>query len=152
MRKKISRAVAVGVLLFIVFGIIMLTNKVEYSLCLSVLSRSANITNFATMYVTVAAYIVAFIFALIIGVFVMAALPIRSNICIHFGEDTMPMYLSHLIVFMVCALIVDKENWIIASAISFLAMIGCLVVFSTDRYKKGFNRVFSIIKRSILKK
>lgn len=152
LRKKINRAVAFGVLLLIMLGIMSVTSKLEYSLCLSVLSRGANVTSFNNWYTAVAAHFVVFIFTLITGVLVMAVLPERSKLFERFGKDTMPMYLSHLIVFMACGFIVDKGNWVMAIAISFLAMVGCLVVFSTDLYEKAFNYVLSISKRVALKK
>ena len=152
LRKKINRAVAFGVLLLIILGIMSVTSKLEYSLCLSVLSRGANVTSFNNWYTAVVAHFVVFIFTLITGALVMVVLPERGKLFEHFGKDTMPMYLSHLIVFMACGFVVDKGNWVMAIAISTLAMVGCLVVFSTDLYEKAFNYVLSISKNVILKK
>lgn len=152
LRKKINRAVAFGVLLLIMLGIMSVTSKLEYGLCLSVLSRGANVTSFDNWYTAVVTYFVVFNLTVITGVLVMVVLPERGKLLEHFGKDTMPMYLSHLIIFMACGFVVDKGNWIMASAISFLAMVGCLVVFSTDLYEKVFNHAFSVIKRVILKK
>lgn len=152
LKKRINRGVAFGVLLFIILATITVTSKLEYGLCLSVLSRGANVTSFDNGHTAVAVYFVVFILTMITGIFVMIVLPERSKLFECFGKDTMPMYLSHLIVFMACGFIVDKVNQVIAIVISIVAMLGCLVVFSTDQYEKAFNYVLSISKNVILKK
>lgn len=152
LKKRINRGLAFVALLLIMLGTMSATSKFEYGLCLSVLSRGANVTSFDNWYTAVAVYFVVFILTVITGMLVMVVLPEKSRLFEHFGKDTMPMYLSHSIVFLACAFIVDKGNWVMAIAVSALSMVGCLVVFSTNLYEKAFNYVLSISKNVILKK
>lgn len=152
LKKRINRRFAFGALLLMIIVTITLTSKLEYGLCLSVLSRVANVTSFDNWYTAVAIYFAVFILTVIAGIFVMVVLPERGKLFERFGKDTMPMYLSHLVVFMACGFIVNKGNWVMAIAISTVVMVGCLVVFSTDLYEKAFNCVLFTSKNVILKK
>lgn len=152
LKKRLNRGLAFGALLLLMLGIMSVTSKLEYGLCLSVLSRGANVTSFDNWYTAVATYFVVFILTVITGVLVMVVLPERGKLFERFGKDTMPMYLSHLLVFLACGFMVDKGNSVMAITISAFAMIGCLVVFSTDLYEKAFNYVLSISKNALLKK
>lgn len=150
-KKRIARKVAIITLLVLLIVTVIVSKKLDYSLCLSILTRSANISNFNSRIVAIVSYFITFILTLIVSILVIIVIPEKSRLLEHFGRDTMPMYLSHLIVFMACGFLIDKGNWSIAVIVLTIMMFGSLALFSSNFYEKNFNKILGTITKFMIK-
>lgn len=151
-RCKIPRWLARTGLTIILLLLISISFKMDwYSTALTVLSRGANIENFTHWYIAPIAYTVALIGTAIVMLLVMNSLPNRCTWLEKQGTDTMPMYLSHLILFMVAGYLVNKNNWMITVGVSITSIILSLWLFSREWYRNIFHRVLNCIENWIIK-
>lgn len=149
--KKINKVVA-RCLLFVVFAVILfVTWKTEwYSVALSVLSRNADTNSFSHWYYAPIAYLIVFLISSLMMILIINSLPNQCKWLEKQGTDTMPMYLSHLIVFMAVGYMLNKSNWIVTVGLCFAFMVISLVVFSSKWYRNLFNNCFDGIKKAIM--
>lgn len=146
--KKIA-VLGLGIeLVIVIFG----AKFTDYNLWLSVLSRTATAQSFSEWYFAPISYAFVFVISCVTCFLVLNSIPEKNSFLENQGKDTMPMYISHLIVFMVIGFCVNKGNWMIAASISFIAMIMCLLLFSTALYRNLFNSVLKFINSFIFKK
>ena len=151
-RKKISKSVARIALVVILVIMIIISWKTEwYRLALSVLSRGANIDSFEHWYFAPVVYLIGLIFTSFVMLLVLNAIPEKCVWLEKQGTDTMPMYLSHLILFMAVGYLLNKNNWIVTVGVSFVFIIISLLLFSTNWYRKLFNGVMGGIKKLIFR-
>lgn len=137
-------------LVFIMLIFLFISWKADwYSLALSVLSRRANIESFTQWYFGPLVYFVNFIFTSVTMLLVINAIPEKCEWLEKQGSDTMPMYLSHLILFMAVGYLLNKNNWIITVVVSLLFIIVSLFLFSANWYRKLFNCVIKGIKKCV---
>lgn len=151
-KGKIGKAAARIALMLILFILIAISWKSDwYSMALSVLSRGANVDSFSHWYIAPATYLLVFISTSIVMILVMNAIPEQFRWLEKHGMDTMPMYLSHLILFMVVGYLVVKNNWIKTVSVSVLCIAISLVLFTADWYKRLFNGAIVGIKGLVFK-
>lgn len=148
----LSKKIAIICLLLEGVAIVYVAKFIDYKLWLSVLSRSATIYDFDKWYFCALAYFVVLIITIITCGLVINVVPTRCSFLEKQGEDTMPMYMSHLVVFLILGYVVNKSNWIIATSISLGAIIFCVLVFSTSLYRKCFDTTFKYINSLIFRK
>lgn len=67
------------------------------------------------------------------------------------GRDTLPLYLSHLVVFMGVSMMTNRAEASLARLICIVATIGSVVVFSSIKYRHWFNRLMNTIRHVVLK-
>ena len=145
MPKKVARIALVVICVIVVLS----TRVIDYSIALSVLSRSATIEAFSSWYYAPIIYFGVFVATSLVCILVMNAIPDKCGWLEKQGTDTMPMYISHLILFMAIGYLVDKGNRWIAIGISIGAMIISLWLFSRVWYRTIFNKVLYFSRRII---
>lgn len=151
-RKKINKATARILLSILLLILIFISWKTDwYSIALSVLSRGANVDTFTRWYLAPLAFFITFIVTSAVMFLVMNALPERCIWLENQGTDTMPMYLSHLILFMAVGYLLNKNNWVITVGVSGTFIIISLFLFSTNWYRKLFNGAMGGIKKLIFR-
>lgn len=149
-KDKINKSIARILLLVIIVLFIVISYKVQwYSIALSVLSRGANSDSFSSWYIAPIVYLGVFLSASIVMFLVINAIPEQCRWLEKHGKDTLPMYLSHLILFMAGSYFINKNNWGMTVAASIIFIILSLVLFSSDLYRKIFNTVMGKIKNLI---
>lgn len=94
----------------------------------------------------------ALIFSLIIGFVFLNAVPKSNKVLERIGEDTMPLYLSHLVIFMAFTSLKSWFSWSTASVIAIICVIFSIVAFSSQLYRKLFNGLMKTINRLIFLK
>lgn len=147
-RRKIRKVVARIALAILLLILIIISWKTDwYSLTLSVLSRGASVDVFTNWYFGPLVYFTTFVLTSAVMLLVMNAIPERCAWLEKQGTDTMPMYLSHLILFMAVGYLLNKNNWIITVGVSVAFIIVSLFLFSTNWYRKLFNGVLGGIKK-----
>lgn len=147
-RRKIRKVVARIALAILLLILIIISWKTDwYSLTLSVLSRGASVDVFTNWYFGPLVYFTTFVLTSVVMLLVMNAIPERCAWLEKQGTDTMPMYLSHLILFMAVGYLLNKNNWIITVGVSAAFIIVSLFLFSTNWYRKLFNGVMGGIKK-----
>ena len=122
-----------------------------YADVLSVLSRGADIDSFSHWYLAPLYYAGALISAIAVIFLVLHAVPEKCAWLEKQGTDTMPMYLSHLILFMAVGYLVNKNNWILTVVVSVLGILASLAIFSSGWYRKVFNRLIGGVKKALLR-
>ena len=132
----ISRIV---IILFLVMSIILLFNQDIYSEWLSIFTR--NMPYGVGVVKGIIYNSVAIVIALMLGLLFLNAIPKHNKILEHIGQDTMPLYLSHLILFMAFGFVKGHFNWIISSAIAVACIVFSIVFFSSRIYRNCFNAV-----------
>lgn len=151
-RRKIRKVVARITLAILLLILIFISWKTDwYSLAFSVLSRGATVDVFTNWYFGPLVYFITFILTLAVMLLVMNAIPERCTWLEKQGTDTMPMYLSHLILFMAVGYLINKNNWIITVGVSGAFIIVSLFLFSTNWYRKIFNGVMGSIKKMLFR-
>ena len=147
-RRKIRKVVARIALAILLLILIIISWKTDwYSLTLSVLSRGASVDVFTNWYLGPLVYFTTFVLTSVVMLLVLNAIPERCAWLERQGTDTMPMYLSHLILFMAVGYLLNKNNWIITVGVSVAFIIVSLFLFSTNWYRKLFNGVLGGIKK-----
>ena len=147
-KKNVARA-GLAVVLLILIGISWKTDW--YTIALSVLSRGADYTAFSNWYIVPIAYMGALVGTSIVSILVINAAPERCGWLEKQGADTMPMYLSHLIMFMAVGYLLNKGNWIITVTVSAAFAAISLILFSTEWYRKFFNSIVGEIRKLVMK-
>lgn len=151
-RKIIKKAVARSMLAILLLILIFISWRIDwYSFALSVLSRGASVDEFTHWYMAPVTFFISFIITSVVMILVLNAIPERCGWLEKQGTDTMPMYLSHLILFMAVGYLLNKDNWIITVGVSGAFIIISLFLFSTNWYRKLFNRVMGGIKELIFR-
>ena len=67
---------------------------------------------------------------------VLNALPKKHNVLEHLDGDTMPLYLSNVIVFMALGYLLERLGSVDSIVISAFVGLFCLIIFSTKISKK----------------
>ena len=151
-RKIISRKFALLSLVVIWFSLIYISSKIDcYSIALSVLTRKATIDDFSCWYFAPIAYAAAFGLSVLTCMLILCAIPEKNKYLEKQGANTMPMYLSHLILFMGVAYLIPKNNWAVTVIISTACIIVSVILFSSKLYRKAFGSVLGIIKVGVIK-
>lgn len=146
-KKLFNKSLARIALVIILFIIVIISWKTDwYSLALSVLSRGANVDSFAKWYQAPIAYFITFILTSLVMMLVMNAIPEKSTWLEKQGTDTMPMYLSHLILFMAVGYLLNKNNWVFTVVVSLAFILISVFLFSTNWYRRLFNETMGGIK------
>lgn len=96
-------------------------------------------------------YITAFAITTLTGLLVMNAISGKNRFLEKQGMDTMPMYLSHLLLFMAAGYLVNKKNVTLAISISCCLCLCSLIIFATKWYRKVFNSSLQFIKKCIFR-
>ncbi len=149
-QNKLPKKLARVALVIEAMIIVLITWRFDcYTTALAILSRKSDITNFSEWYFAPILYFVAFILTSVTCFLVLNALSGNNTFFEKQGEDTLPMYLSHLVLFMAVGYLVDKSNIVFAIAISLICMVVSIWVFSRPWYRKAFNAFFNLIKRSV---
>lgn len=120
-----------------------------YDIVLSIFTRAATATDFNQWYIGVLIYAVTFGLTSITGILVLNALPAKNKFYEYQGTDTMPMYISHLVLFMAVGYLVNKSNWQAAICISALCIIFSIAIFSSGFYRKLFSDFFEKVNKLI---
>lgn len=144
MTKQIAR---MSLVIFIIVFTLISWKTNWYSLAFSVLSKNASYKDFSQWYIAPIVYMFSFVASIIAMYLVVNSIPDNCNWLERQGEDTLPMYLSHLILFMTVGYLLNKNNWIITVGISSLAIYFSLLFFSADWYRSAFNKVLSTINK-----
>jgi fucose 4-O-acetylase-like acetyltransferase len=131
---QISRIV---IIILLVVSIIIVYYQDNYLQWLSIFTR--NMPQGVSVFEGFIYNSISIALALLIGVLFLNAIPKHNKILEHIGQDTMPLYLSHLILFMAFGFLKGHFNWVISSTIAVVCICFSVVVFSTKTYRKGFN-------------
>ncbi len=116
-----------------------------YRTMLAVLTRSATVETFVQWYIAPMVYFGVFLITLVVMLLVINALPEKVAWLEKQGADTMPMYLSHLVLFMAVGYLVSKDNWVLTVGMSVSFTLISLWVFSREWYRKVFNQVLKSV-------
>lgn len=150
--KKMPLAISRIILVLLIVVIIFISwNTDWYDIALLVLTRNANANDFSSWYIAVVAYSIAFIGTTAVCYLVISAIPEKCVWLEKQGQDTMPMYLSHLILFMAIGYLVNKNNWVVTVCISILGICISIIVFSQKWYRSIFKRVIDRINKVFFK-
>lgn len=149
---RVSREKANCFLIIFLLLLIAISWKTNwYRLALSILSRGAGFETFERWYLAPALYCISFVITSIVMTLVLNAIPKENKWLEEQGTDTMPMYLSHLILFMAVSYLVNKNNWVITVGVSVVSTIFSIWIFSREWYRKAFNCLLSIIKTIVFR-
>ena len=147
-RNKVNKMAArIGLVFFLSIFMFVSWKTSWYKLALSVLCRDANVDSFAYWYVGPLVYLFALLLISVAMLLVANAIPEKCGWLEKQGTDTMPMYLSHLILFMAVAYLLNKDNWIITVGVSLAGIIISLSLFSAKWYRNLFNNALQGIKK-----
>lgn len=142
--KQYPKMIPLVLLLVELLCIITILTKYDiYPIWLSVLTRSVDMKSFGHWYLAPIIYLVTFIMTSVTSWLVLQVIPQSNRFLEHLGADTMPMYLSHLILFMAVACIGNKSNVLLTVSTSSLCIILSLALFSCEWYKKLFHKIIS---------
>ncbi len=146
---RIPRWLARTLLILELAGFIIIVKLFDcYYSIFSLLTRASSITEswHVALY-----YFIAFVLTSATIALVMNSVPERNKYLEKQGEDTMPMYLSHLVLFMAAGYLVNKEHQLLAIAFSCLLCIASLLLFASKWYRNLFNSVLKAIKTSVFR-
>ena len=150
--RKIGKGAARILLAIILIAMIGISWKTDwYSLALSALSRGADITSFSRWYIGPAVYLSALAASVAVIFLVMNAIPDECRWMEKQGSDTMPLYLSHLILFMAVGFLIKKNNWAVTVTVSAAFAIFSVVLFSMEWYRSVFNKTIGKMKKIIMR-
>lgn len=146
--NKIASRLILTVILLMFILISWMTDW--YAVALAVLTRGIDANGFDQWYIAPMIYLITFIVTSIICLLVMNALPDKNAFLEKQGKDTMPMYLSHLLLFFAVSFLVPKNNWIIIIIISIISIVFSLIAFYSNGYRNFFNKILYRIKKIVL--
>ncbi len=150
--NRVSRKKANVLLIILLLLLIAISWKTNwYSSALSILSRGAGFDTLERWYLTPALYFICFFVTSLVILLVLNAIPKENKWLEQQGVDTMPMYLSHLILFMAVSYLVNKNNWIITVGASIAFTLLSVWLFSREWYRKTFNGLLSVIKITVFR-
>ena len=134
---------------------ILKNEYISFSNLLGLIGRSKNISNtgigwkWGLVFSTV-----SIIVTVLLSIIIMLFVPEKKSYLTHIGGDTLPLYLSHMLIQTIYYIIQRRyfffDNWAINYILSFVPTILCIVVFSSNLYRKVFHAILNKIK-SILK-
>ena len=151
-KNRIKKLICVIALLLIVAGFIIISWRTDcYDTIIAVLTHSANSIYFLHWYIAPLLYLAAFVISSFVCILIMNVLPSKCSVLENQGQDTMPMYISHLFVFLAVSYLVPKDNWILIVIISFVCIFVSLVLFSRNWYRKLFNNILNWISKILIK-
>lgn len=150
-RLKVMPVWTARILLLIELAVFVVTTYIFhwYEVVLSIFTRVAMATDFSRWYIAVLIYAGTFVLTSITGVLVLNALPDKNKFYEYQGSDTMPMYISHLVLFMAAGYLVNKSNWQAAIFVSIICIIFSIAIFSSRFYRKLFDVFFEKVNKLI---
>lgn len=151
-RKKINKNVARTLLIGILIILMVVSWRTGwYSTAFSVLCRDVDTDTFSRWYMAPISYLLAFVTTSIVMILIMNAIPDRSNWFEKQGIDTLPIYLSHLILFMAIRTVLNNFTWTITVGISLLGIVLSITLFSATWYRNVVNIVIERIIKFIFR-
>lgn len=89
------------------------------------------------------------IVAVFLGFVFINAIPKENKLLEYLGEDTMPLYLSHLLLYMAFAYLKDLFRCEMTVAIAIIMIAFSIVIFSSKPYRKAFNAMIQFVCKLI---
>ncbi len=149
--NRLSKGIAVFLLIMESAFIVVALHYFDiYQITLSLFTRALDITHFSHWYYAPILYLIALVVTSVTAFLVINAIPHSNSILEHLGKDTLPMYLSHLVLFMAMAALCGKSNRLLAILCAGLGIVLSLVVFSCQWYRKLFHGAVNFITALIM--
>lgn len=149
-RQLLSRKLALLGLGIELIAFILLTNYYPiYPRVLSVFARKVDINGFSHWYYAIGYYAIAFGVTMITGFIFLCAITNKNSYVEKIGEDTMPLYLSHAIVYHMAGYVVDRNILPGVAEIVLVCMTAliCVFLFSSTYYRKLFwNSIHGLVR------
>jgi len=146
-KRMLSKKVSLFCLCLILIGIMFFASRFNcYGDMLSILTHAATSDDFKQWYYGPLVYLTKFFVTVLCSYLVICLIPETNSFFEFQGMDTMPLYLSHLVLFMAIGFCLSKDNWIVTFGISIIGIILSVVLFSSKLYRKTFNSFLELIK------
>lgn len=142
--------------MFCAIFLVLRLRLVSFTDLLGLIGRSKNIVdiNISLIYGPLFA-LAGILSAIILSIIIMSFTPEKKNWLTHVGKDTLPLYLSHMLVQLIYYVLQQRffffDNWTINYLLSFIPVAICVYVFSTTWYRKLFHGMLNGIKKIIRK-
>lgn len=135
---------------------ILKSRVITFADLLGLIGRSKNVSNVGIRllygpFISTVGVIATCIFSTIL----ISITPKRKSWLTVVGENTLPLYLSHMLIQLLYGIIQKRyfffESWTINYLLSFIPVAICAYVFSTTWYRKFFNKLLSGVKKLLIK-
>ena len=146
---SISKNLALILLVLEVVGIFSLISQFgdKYQLILNILCHRVGVSSFSKWYTAPVIYAAALILACLNSVLFVNVTPDRSGILERVGCDTLSVYISHLVLYIVITRLTIPD--IFTCIISLTAIIVSLILFTCTRYRYLFNCFIAYVNGSV---
>ena len=144
----------VSIATFAALCFILKSNKISLANLIGLIGRSKNIADIGLPLIYGPIFsVIGIIAAVIFSVILMACTPERNCFLTVVGQDTLPLYLSHMLVQLIYRDIQRKyfffDSWTLNYILSFVPITFCVFIFSSKWYRKLFHNLLNGAKRII---
>lgn len=114
----------------------------NYTMIFSIFTHSYRSNNRNDILLGIVIYSIAFVIAVINGILLIAATPQKTTRYSNIGENTFPLYITHLLVVNIVYYTTRNISNISYGIVAAIAAICCLLLFSTKWFKRRFMKLF----------
>lgn len=149
-------AIVLSLLAFSFLYYLLYTEKLTFANLLGLIGRSKNVheVGIRLLYGPLIA-LLGIISSIVFSIIVMVLTPEKKSWLTVVGQDTLPLYLSHMLIQLLYYKIQRRffffDNWYLNYGLSFIPVMICVYVFSTHWYRSAFHKMLSLLKKVLVK-
>lgn len=151
-KKKFHKIISLCGTLILFLSFLIISNRFSiYSVCMKTFLHEAYVSDYSNSMLAFVYQTIALIIVVFMSLFVLTFISDKKNLLSAIGADTMPLYLSHLIIYYAVVAITSKTSSVVSAVIVVVACLMCITLFSSKIYRRVFNCIFRKLNAFVFK-